>query len=463
MNRNKFAQLIIFVIVAIDLLGFAIILPLMPRYGDFYNANAMTLGFLMACFSTMQFIFAPIWGRISDRIGRRPVLLVGLVGSTFFYGVFGWISTFQADQLFLGLAPLTWLFLSRIGAGISGATLSTAQAFISDSTTKAERGKGMALIGAAFGVGFTFGPLIGAPFVGTDAAAPPSAWPGYIASMISGTALLIAIFKLPESLHKGSKPASSHWLNLSELRTAISQPTVMPLLATIFIATLAFAQFEMTLPYMTKLIGLSDRDNFYIFAYIGFLLTIFQGGLIRRMIPKLGEFRTGIFGAVCLSAGLLLIAWVASDLSSNSHVNPAHSTISAVAQDPVALEQMEKEGRSLFPILMMVLPVSVLGFAAVTPALQAMLSLGASDSDQGEVLGVGQSMSALARIGGPIAGYGMLELGYPLMPYISGAVLMIVVALLLARLKNMLDRRTAQTIENPDHSTSSPVVATTQE
>ena len=330
MTRNRFAQLIIFLTVAIDLLGFAIVMPLLPRYADFYQAEAITLGLLMSCFSAMQFIFAPLWGRLSDRIGRRPVLLIGLTGSTFFYGVFGWVSTFAATDLFLGLSPLTWLFLSRIGAGIAGATITTAQAYISDTTTRAERGKGMALIGAAFGVGFTFGPLIGAPLVSSNPDAAPGAWPGIIAASISGIALILAIFRLPESLHEGSKPVERRWLSLRDMKLAWQTPMIMPILATIFIATFAFAQFEMTLPFMTKLIGLSDRSNFYIFAYIGLLLSLFQGGLIRRIIPKLGIYRVGIMGAICLAVGLLLISWVANGGS--------------------------------FALLMTVLPVSVLGF-----------------------------------------------------------------------------------------------------
>ncbi|MCA8986605.1 MAG: MFS transporter [Planctomycetaceae bacterium] len=403
MTRKQFSQLIIFLIVAIDLLGFAIVLPLLPRYGLYYHASEITLGLLMSCFSAMQFLFAPLWGRISDRIGRRPVLLIGLFGSTFFYGIFGWISTFSAEETFLGYSALTWLFLSRMGAGISGATISTAQAYISDTTTREERGKGMALIGAAFGIGFTFGPLIGAPFVSDDPTAAPGHWPGLIASCISGVAFLLAVARLPESLNENSKPAERRWLSLRDAKLVYQHPTIAPLLVTIFIATFAFAQFEMTLPYMTKLIGLSDRHNFYIFAYIGLLLTLFQGGLVRRLIPKLGVYRVGIMGAVCLSVGLLLISWVAN---SGSFTSDSGS----------------------FTRLMVVLPVSVLGFSAITPSLQAMLSLGAGDTDQGEVLGIGQSMSALARICGPIAGYGLLELGYNLMPYLSGAVLMLVTA-----------------------------------
>ena len=165
-----------FLVVFIDLLGFGIVLPLLPRFGDellqgqlqLSDAVAgMLLGLLMSSFSAMQFLFSPVWGRISDRIGRRPVLMIGLAGSTIFYGLFG-IATM--------LKSMPLLFASRIGAGVAGATIATAQAYIADSTTLQNRTKGMALIGAAFGLGFTFGPLLGAAAVlfSNDVAASPA-------------------------------------------------------------------------------------------------------------------------------------------------------------------------------------------------------------------------------------------------------------------------------------------------
>ena len=145
--KSKSPLLIIFVTVFIDLLGFGIVLPLLPRYGDYFGLDQL-LGPLMASFSAMQFLFAPLWGRLSDRIGRRPVLLVGLAGSTVFYGLFGLATSLGKDGELLGLSVIPWLFITRIGAGIAGATIPTAQAYIADSTTPETRGKGMAIIGA---------------------------------------------------------------------------------------------------------------------------------------------------------------------------------------------------------------------------------------------------------------------------------------------------------------------------
>ncbi|MBL4884952.1 MAG: MFS transporter [Planctomycetaceae bacterium] len=415
MSSKKHSHLIIFLIVCIDLLGFAIVLPLLPYYGVYYHASKLEIGMLMASFSAMQFLFAPIWGRVSDRIGRRPILLLGLVGSTTCYAGFGWVSQFPADALIIGITPLTWLFITRLGAGVAGATISTAQAYMSDTTTKQERGKGMVLIGIAFGIGFSFGPLIAAPFVSDNPLDPPSSWPGYVAAALSGFALLFAIFRLPESLHKYSVPTGRNWFNLKELRYAVTQPSILITLITIFIATFAFAQFETTLPYLMKEMGFSARSNTYVFAYIGFTLLLFQGGLIRRLIPKLGEYKMGIMGAVCLAVGLLMIGSV--------------------------LEQKS------FAVILMVLPVSVLGFSAVSPALQAMLSLGSNASDQGSVLGVGQSVSSLARIFGPVAGYLMLDISLTL-PYWSGAVLMLLTAFLISKIDIPGTKRSKSKQEN---------------
>ena len=169
-SENKATLFFVFATVFIDLLGFGIVLPLLPRYGALFNASGTQLGMLMASFSAMQFIFAPMWGVWSDRIGRRPILLLGLAGSTISYGLFGFVSAQGRDALILGFSPLIWMYITRIGAGIAGATISTAQAVIADCTGVEGRGKGMALIGAAFGIGFTFGPLIGAVSVSNDAA-----------------------------------------------------------------------------------------------------------------------------------------------------------------------------------------------------------------------------------------------------------------------------------------------------
>jgi MFS family permease len=179
MKRSPLA--VLFLVVFIDLVGFGIVLPLLPRYAKLYGVSDLEQGVLMASFSAMQFLFAPMWGRLSDRIGRRPVLMIGLAGSVVAYTAFGLAGSYAV------------LLGSRIAAGIFGATIGTAAAYIADVTTQEERGKGMALIGAAFGIGFTVGPVIGAL-----TAEGHGGLPGFIAAGLSVGALVMAAFRLPE-------------------------------------------------------------------------------------------------------------------------------------------------------------------------------------------------------------------------------------------------------------------------
>ncbi|HEX4148790.1 MAG TPA: MFS transporter, partial [Pirellulales bacterium] len=187
---RRASLLVIFLIVFIDLIGFGIVIPLLPLYAKHFPLEhpGPTIGLLMASFSAMQFLFAPMWGRISDRVGRRPVLLIGLCGSVIFYLLFAAASV--ADSLAL-------LFVSRIGAGIAGATISTAHAYIADITSLENRTKGMALIGAAFGLGFTLGPMFARLAVDVEGAGLGPG-PGYAAAGLSAVALLLAWFQLQE-------------------------------------------------------------------------------------------------------------------------------------------------------------------------------------------------------------------------------------------------------------------------
>ena len=418
--------MVIFITVVIDLLGFGIVLPILPLYGKHFQAHHNTLGLLMASFSAMQFLFAPLWGRVSDRVGRRPILILGLAGSAFFYTLFGYATSLGRDGSLLGLDVLPWLFICRIGAGIAGATIPTAQAYIADVTTPEERGKGMALIGAAFGIGFCIGPLLGATFLPDEPAviaatetapdetsaepvedsAPPSSVPGYLAGGLSGLALLSAIFLLPESLKPGARPMERHWLDLESLKGAVARPAIGMVLLTIFLTTFAFGQFETTLALLNKYLGLNRHQNYRVFAYIGFVLMLSQGLLVRRLIPRLGEKVMAIAGTVLMTAGLALIGMTA----------------------------VERSVSMLYAII----PISVIGFSAVTPSLQSLLSRHTAASQQGGMLGLGQSISALARILGPWVGMNLHGLNI-LWPYWAGASLMAFCVLLALNLKRPED------------------------
>jgi DHA1 family tetracycline resistance protein-like MFS transporter len=441
--------LIIFITVFVDLLGFGIVLPLLPRYAEHFlpvqsrpedsvassasaepgsspvematNASdgvpaisrtrsrqsGIIIGCLMASFSAMQFLFAPLWGMLSDRIGRRPVLLVGLAGSTIFYALFALVTQWGNSGPILGISPLVWLFITRIGAGIAGATIPTAQAYIADSTDEKTRGKGMAIIGAAFGIGFTFGPLLGSLFVPEGLNAAPSAAPGYVAAVLSGFAFVFGLTSLPESLKKDTASrASAHgWLKPGAVLRVMSHRSLGPIVLAVFLTTFAFAQFETTLAMLTRRLNVGDRGNFYVFAYIGLILTIAQGMLVRRLIPRLGEFRMALVGVILMTIGLLLIGLTAMNGS--------------------------------LGMLIAVLPVVVIGFSATTPSLQSMLSLNSGEDEQGEVLGVGQSLSSLARIAGPIVGMTLQQRNLAL-PYWVAGLLMAIGIVMVVRLKAVI-------------------------
>jgi len=399
--QRKTALLIIFLTVFIDLLGFGIVLPLLPIYGkqlaeiDGYSARqtGWIVGLLMSSFSAMQLVFLPIWGRLSDRIGRRPVIVIGLLGSTFFYAMFGLATLWRS---------LTGMFIARIGAGIAGATISTAQAFIADSTAKEHRARGMAMIGAAFALGFTLGPLLGAValFAGGEVSMSPA--PGFVAAALSGAALLLAIFRLPESLSQESESAARKVFDGAALRAAISVPSIGLLLVASFVAIFSFANFESTLALQIERMasqtgdavvtsaplrallnwiaarGYTDPEDarlivvFATFAYLGIILTLAQGFLVRRLSGRMSEGAMATMGGTTAILGFLLLAWAAR--------------------------------REDYTLLLEAMSLEVVGFAFVNPSLQSLISRRSDPRLQGSILGLSQSMSSLARILGPLCG-----------------------------------------------------------
>lgn len=364
----------VFLTVVIDLLGFGIVLPLLPRYADQHHASPLMVGVLFASFSAMQFLFAPLWGRVSDRVGRRPVLLAGLLGSVGAYLLF---AVAEATPW-----PLAVLLISRLFAGICGATISTASAYIADVTTPEQRGRGMALIGAAFGVGFTLGPVIGGLSHRLSVHAP-----GLFAAGFSLLALLYAWRRLPEP--QRHEPAAHAAPTGSALRAALATPSVPLILLLAVLTTSAFAMFESTLSLLTgRRFGMDTTANGWLFAWIGVSLILAQGGVVRRLLPRLGEVRMVNVGALLLGGGLLGVA-----------LAPGVGLLYAVV------------------------PVVVLGFAFLTPSLSSLISRRTSPSTQGEVLGLYQSGLALARIVGPVAGNLLQGAGLPLPAYAGAAAL----------------------------------------
>lgn len=372
--------LVIFTTVLVDLIGFGIVIPLVSLYGRNYGASALELAFLGAIFSVLQFFFMPFWGSLSDRIGRRPVILISLAGSTISYFMFARAPDF------------TWLLISRAFGGLFAANISAAQAYIADVTTPQNRAKGMGLIGAAFGIGFTLGPPIG----GISAAKWGLAAPGYIAAAICGLNLLLAIFRLPESLspelRASAKRRSLSPLPMGRLRSLGGHPELLSLIVASFLVTFAFSNMEQTfsLLFQTRF-GFETAEAGYktglVLMVSGLLGAAIQGGFIRRLVPKFGERALMIAGLAFNALAMLIFPY----------------------------------GPTYASYFLLSIPMA-LGSSLINPTLAALTSREASATEQGSILGISQGFSSLARALGPF--FGLLTFSYRIdIPYLTAAAL----------------------------------------
>ena len=385
---------VVFLIVVVDLLGFGVLLPLLGQYAKRLQASDLEIGLLSASFSFFQFLFSPLWGRLSDRVGRRPVLMGGLVASATFYLLFAYAAWKES---------IVWMFVSRIGAGTAGATIATAQAYVADCTTKAERTRSMALIGMAFGLGFVIGPILGigaffafTPTQTPDTIAPISAIPGLLAAALSTIALALAIAYLPESLNRSDEPREADArFDAGAWRMVFSQPMLPWIVGAFFISTVGFTQFEGTLSLVLYVaFDMQEKQTFGVFLYFGLMFALAQGFLVRRLARRVPDETLAQVGALLIFVGMSLgmgAHWLRS-----------------------------------FWMLMAVMPVAVCGFAMTTPTLQSMVSKRAPADRQGAALGVNQSASALGRVIGMAMGPVLLGVHFSL-PYLSTAALMVLV------------------------------------
>jgi len=404
----KGALLTVFLVVFIDLLGFGIVLPLLPRYADVYLSGyseagkGAVIGILFSSFSLMQFLFSPVWGRLSDRIGRRPVLLISLTGSVVFYALFGVATALPQEQSALALFLL---LVSRVGAGIAGASVSTAAAVIADSTPPDKRAKGMALIGVAFGIGFTFGPLIA--YLGLEVFEDNPWGPGAIASALSAVALGIAFLKMPETRRPGGPHQRKDLFSVGRTVEVLRSPALGPLILTYFLAIFAFANFEATLSLFSEYVFHMDRkSNSLLFAFVGFVLMLAQGGFYRRLAGKVPELKLMTAGVVMMFLGLGGVAGIAL----------------AATSDPGDWKW----------VFFLTIAVAVFGFAFVNPSVSSLVSKRADPARQGEVQGVSQSFASLGRILGPFLGSVLFQI-HPsrALPYAAAMVTLAIVTLLL--------------------------------
>jgi len=383
----------VFLIVFIDLVGFGIVIPILPLYAERFGPSPAVFGLFMASYSIMQFLFAPILGRLSDRWGRRPVLLLSLAGSAVGYLMFGFAGSFVV------------LFASRVIDGLSGGNISTAQAVIADITGPENRTRGMGLIGAAFGLGFILGPAIGGILV----AVRP--WlPGVAAAIASVIAFVLVLVVLPETLDPVARhEARHHPLDVASLRHALSHPILPLCLVIVFLVIFAFSNFETTFAQLVQLrFGLSTRDISFLFVYAGVLGAVVQGGLVGRLAARFGEAR--------LAAGGTFLSAVALGFLPYS--------------------------RSLGAMLGF-LALLALGQGVTSPSLSSLTSKLVDKDEVGGTMGVYQGLSSLGRIVGPFWGelvYGRWGFQWP---YRTGSVVMLAASVVALAAMLRLRRRAA--------------------
>jgi len=370
--KNRPALAILFIIVFIDLLGFGMVIPVMALYAERLGAPDGQIGWLMTGYSLMQFVFTPIWGRLSDHFGRRPLLLLSIAMTA--VGFVGY-----------AVAPsFGWLVVSRVFAGAATANIAIAQAYIADVTPPEGRAKGMGLIGAAFGLGFILGPAIGGLLSSVSLSLP-----GWAAAGLAAANGIAAFFVLPEpearstGQRRGSLPAL-----VDELR----RPGIRRIIVIYLLSVLAFSAMEATFALVAAhRYALDERHVSWVFAFIGAIVVVVQGGLIGPLTRRLGEKTLLVAGLALQAIGLVAIPYATGTAG----------------------------------LLAACVPLSV-GSGLSSPALSSLLSRSARAEDQGGTLGIGQAAAALGRIAGPISAtkaYDHLWMGAP---YVGGAVLMLV-------------------------------------
>jgi len=380
----KSAFWIIFFVVFIDLVGFGIVFPLLPLYARQFQLTGFQIGAILGIYSLMQFIFAPVLGKISDKVGRRPVLLVSMAGTAFSFFMLAWSKTFW------------WFLIARAIDGIAGSNLATAQAYIADISPKEQRTRNMGMwIGAAFAMGFAFGPFLGGVFQVIGKYVMPQsamAFPFIAAGVLALINILFAWKKLPESLplrdseHKIGRRTSSWDL----IKAHVSGPIGM-LIITYAVIIYAFAQMEATYTWLSHdLFKLNAIGIYAMFGYLGFVMALIQGGVVRRLAPIIGDKALTLWGCGLMVVGLITMP--------------------------------------LFTGIMGLLITSGLlavGESLSNPALLSSISKGADEFIQGETMGVTQSLASLSRFIGPLTA-GFLYQHYGLKsPYFIAAVVML--------------------------------------
>jgi MFS transporter, DHA1 family, tetracycline resistance protein len=429
MKRSP-SVLVIFLTVFIDLIGFGVVVPLVPVYSKHYEASGWMIGAIIASFSAMQFVFSPLWGRWSDRHGRRPVLLLSTAGAALSYALFAFGSGLENHVI-----ALWTLLVSRMFAGICGGNITVAQAYIADITPPEQRSRRMGLIGMAFGLGFIFGPALG----GISLKYFGHAGPGWAAAALCAANFGLAFFILVES----RKPTSDHAPERPRLRQwshILAEPKVGLLIVVFFLATFAFSCFESTLPLLVSdnfHLGIAEDVTrpaatvIYLFVYCGLIGAVVQGGAIGRLIKAFGEPRLIALSLVLTGVSLAWLPFVKGN-------------------GPLSWMGVFRGSEGSWAVMLVVLALLSVGSSLTRPPVFGLLSNLTSADEQGATIGVAQSAGSLARIIGPLFA-ATLYTHVPALPYlVCGAISLVTAGLVIQRLSagdRPADRETA--VPNP--------------
>jgi len=412
----------ILVIVLVDLIGLSIIIPILPYFAARFSATPIVIGILQATYPFMQFIGAPILGRLSDRFGRRPILIISQIG------------TF-AGFILLGFANTLWLlFLSRFVDGLSGANMSTAQAAIADTTTEKTRTQGLGLIGAAFGVGFVLGPMIAYLVLALSGGNYQAV--AFTAAVFSLASILLTTFWFHET-HQNDSPSITSLKSPFSFRTmfdALQRPAVGFLLVIMFFYQLAFGGYEQLFSLFTLArLGMSATDTAGLFALAGIFIIIVQGGLIGPWSRKKGDRWLVILGVSTLAIGLIGTAstpripvpWynqakVLEGLAGKSDL--------ALSTQSIKVTLPDETNKGWFGIIWLVIASfpAALGGGVLHPAVNSLITKTANKDDVGAILGVSAGFYSAANAIAPLF-YGTLFqwLGAPVPFFVGGGILLI--------------------------------------
>lgn len=384
-------MLAIFLSALANVIGLGVIVPLLPFFALQHGADPAEAAWLFAVFSLAQFVTAPLWGRLSDRIGRKPVIVISLAGSA---ATYVWLAF--ADDL-------AGIYAARIAAGVMNGWLATSQAYIADVTEPEGRAKGMGMLGAAFGIGFVIGPALGGWLVGSGDL--DYRLPMLIAAAGSGAALIVALAMLREpARHR----AHQETVRLAFLPSLLAVPLLGTLVALYFSLFFVFSGMESTLALWCKrVMAMGPREVGYYLAFAGICGVIVQGGLVGRLVPLVGEARVVLIGYLAVAAGLALLPFV-----------PAP------------------------PWLIPAIGLLAVGFGFANPSLQSLISRAAPATMRGGTMGVAQSANSLGRILGPLwAGFAFASIGIA-WPFLSGALLLIPVVAVTVVVARQVSRAT---------------------